>query len=55
MFWDSELKDKPKFPNYRKLARQLVTYPKHALKLVDGGVRLPLGLQTNAWFRLTLV
>ena len=50
MFWQGELKDKPKFPKYRKPGMHLVAYPKQALKLVDGMVRLPLGLQTKAWF-----
>jgi putative transposase len=50
MFWNGELKDKPKFPKYRKPGMHLVAYPKQALKLVDGMVRLPLGLQTKAWF-----
>ncbi len=50
MFWNDELKDKPKFPNYRKPGMHVIAYPKQALKFVDGNVRLPLGLQTKAWF-----
>ena len=46
-----ELVDKPKLPNYRaKGGLAVVSYPKQALKLVDGMVRLPLGNQVKAWF-----
>lgn len=47
-----ELDQKPKFPNYRKPGFQLIAFPKRALKLVDGQIRLPLGLQVKAWFGL---
>lgn len=47
-----ELKQKPKFPNYRKQGSQLVAFPKRALKLVDNMIRFPLGLQVKAWFGL---
>jgi putative transposase len=53
MFWNGELKDKPKFPKYRKPGMHLVAFPKQALKLVNGMVRLPLGLQTKAWFSVS--
>lgn len=52
MFWKGELKDKPKFPNYRKPGMHLVAYPKQALKLVDGQIRFPLGMKVKAWFGL---
>lgn len=45
-----ELDQKPKFPNYRKPGYQLVAFPKRALKLIDGKIRFPLGLQVKAWF-----
>ncbi len=47
-----ELEQKPKFPNYRKNGYQLVAFPKRALKLIDGMIRFPLGLQVKAWFGL---
>lgn len=50
LFWDGGLKDKPKFPGYRKPGMHLVAYPKQALKLVDGQIRFPLGLKVKAWF-----
>ena len=46
-----ELPDKPRLPNYRtKGGMAVVSYPKQAIKLVDGMVRLPLGKQVKAWF-----
>ena len=47
-----DLDQKPRFPNYRKSGYQLVAFPKRALKLVDGIIRFPLGLQVKAWFGL---
>lgn len=47
-----KLDQKPKFPNYRKPGFQLIAFPKRSLKLVDGRIRLPLGLQVKAWFGL---
>ena len=47
-----ELDQEPKFPNYRKPGFQLIAFPKRALRLVDGQIRLPLGLQVKAWFGL---
>jgi putative transposase len=47
-----ELDQKPKFPNYRKPGYQLVAFPKRSLKLIDGKIRFPLGLQVKAWFGL---
>lgn len=47
-----ELDQKPKFPNYRKPGYQLIAYPSQALKLVDGMIRFPLGMQVKAWFGL---
>ncbi|MCI3280685.1 transposase, partial [Synechococcus sp. PCC 6717] len=38
-----ELAEKPKMPNYRKKGGlAVVSYPKQALKLVDGMIRVPL-------------
>lgn len=48
-----ELEEKPKLPDYRKKGGlAVVSYPKQAIKLVDGMVRLPLGQQVKAWFGL---
>jgi putative transposase len=47
-----ELEQKPRFPSYRNPGYQLVTFPKRALKLVDGQIRFPLGQQVKAWFGL---
>lgn len=50
---NGELGQKPKFPNYRKSGGyQVVSFPKRALKLIDGQIRFPLGLQVKAWFGL---
>ncbi|MHC5596166.1 MAG: RNA-guided endonuclease InsQ/TnpB family protein [Nostoc sp.] len=52
MWFNGELEDKPKFPNYRKSGYQLVSFPKRSMKLIDGMIRFPLGLQVKAWFGL---
>lgn len=50
-FYAGELERKPNFPNYRKAGGfHLVAFPKRSLKLIEGQIRLPLGLQVNAWF-----
>jgi putative transposase len=52
-FLRGELKDKPKPPKYRKpKGLALVTYPKQALKLIDGLIRIPLGNTVKRWFKL---
>jgi len=46
-----EIKDKPKIPNYRKRGGMaVVSYPKQALKLVNGMIRVPLGRLCKVWF-----
>ncbi|MDF5720590.1 MAG: transposase [Rhizonema sp. PD37] len=53
LFRRGELKDKPKPPKYRKpKGLALVTYPKQALKLMDGLIRVPLGNTVKRWFKL---
>ena len=53
LFRRGELKDKPKPPKYRKpKGLALVTYPKQALKLIDGLIRVPLGNTVKRWFKL---
>ncbi|MDM9580229.1 transposase [Nostoc sp. GT001] len=47
-----KLADKPRPPKYRKNGFNLVSYPKQALKLNDGQIRIPLGSQVKAWFKL---
>ncbi|MEA5502607.1 transposase [Halotia wernerae UHCC 0503] len=47
-----ELADKPSPPKYRKNGFNLVSYPKQALKLKYGQIRIPLGSQVKAWFKL---
>jgi len=49
-FRKGEMEQKPKFPNYRKTGFQLVAFPKRCLKLIDGQIRFPLGLQVKSWF-----
>ncbi len=52
-FSQGKLTDKPRPPKYRKSGGlALVSYPKQALKLVDGRVRIPLGKQVKCWFGL---
>ncbi|MBR8833589.1 MAG: transposase [Stigonema ocellatum SAG 48.90 = DSM 106950] len=53
LFQRGELKDKPRPPSYRKNnGLALVTYPKQALKLIDGLIRIPLGNTVKRWFKL---
>jgi len=47
-----ELADKPKLPNYRDAGFYVASYPKQALKLVDGMIRVPLGNKVKIWFGL---
>ncbi|ATS17718.1 transposase [Parathermosynechococcus lividus PCC 6715] len=48
-----ELAEKPKMPNYRKKGGlAVVSYPKQALKLVDGMIRVPLGQLVKVWFQI---
>lgn len=49
---DGKLANKPRLPNYRKPGLAVVSYPRQALKLVDGVVRVPLGTLVNTWFKL---
>jgi putative transposase len=52
LFGRGGLAVKPKPPNYRKPGLFTVSYPKRWLKLVDQGVRIPLGRNVKAWFGL---
>lgn len=46
-----EITDKPRLPNYRtKGGLAVVTYPKQAIRLSDGVIKIPLGLMVKAWF-----
>jgi IS605 OrfB family transposase len=52
-FYQGELAAKPSPPHYRKKGGlALISYPKQALKLKDGAIRIPLGRLTKAWFGL---
>ncbi len=51
LWLSGQLETKPNLPNYRKTGGyQLIAYPKRSLRLIDGKIRFPLGLQINAWF-----
>ena len=52
MWFNGELEEKPKFPNYRKPGYQVVSYPARRLKLMDGQIKFSLGNQVKAWFGL---
>jgi putative transposase len=43
---------KPRLPNYRKSGLVVATYPKAAIKLIDGMLRFPLGYKVKAWFKI---
>ena len=46
-----KIADKPRIPNYRKKAGlATVSYPKQALKLKHGQIRVPLGKTCKRWF-----
>jgi len=46
-----ELECQPKPPKYRKSGGlNIVSYPKQALSLKDGSIRVPLGKQVKVWF-----
>lgn len=50
--WNTgQLEHKPKMPNYRtKGGMAVVSYPKQALKLENGVIRVPLGTLCKTWF-----
>lgn len=50
MFARGELAQKPKPPKYRRNGLNIVSYPKQALRLVGGNIRIPLGQQVKVWF-----
>ena len=50
---EGKIADRPRIPNYRKKGGlALVSYPKQALKLKDGLIRVPLGKTCKRWFGL---
>ena len=51
-FTKGKIQDKPSLPGYRKNALAVVSYPKQALKFVDGKIRVPLGNTVKRWFGL---
>jgi IS605 OrfB family transposase len=53
-FLNGEIDHHPKVPGYRKTNGLFtVTYPKKWLKLQNGMIRFPLGMQVKAWFGIT--
>ena len=50
LFQQGKLTEKPLPPKYRKGGLNVVSYPKQALKLIDGNIRIPLGNKVKAWF-----
>ncbi len=50
LFKQEKLSEKPRPPKYRKSGLNVVSYPKQALRLVDGQLRIPLGRQVLTWF-----
>lgn len=50
LFKRGKLKELPKPPKYRKDGLNVVSYPKQALKLIDGQIRIPLGIKVKVWF-----
>ncbi len=50
LFKQGKLAEKPRSPKYRKGGLNIVSYPKQALKLIDGNIRIPLGSKVKAWF-----
>jgi len=53
-FNQGKIADKPRPPRYQKKGGlAVVAYPKQALKLKDGLIRLPLGTLVKTWFKLS--
>lgn len=51
-----EIADKPRLPNYRtKGGLAVVTYPKQAIRLGEGVIKIPLGLIVKAWFGIDTI
>ena len=48
---EGKIEHRPRLPKYRKKrGLALVSYPKQALRLIDGNIRIPLGRQVKCWF-----
>ncbi len=52
LFQQGKLTDKPSPPKYRKAGLNTVSYPKQALKLINGSIRIPLGNKVKAWWNI---
>ncbi len=50
LFRQEKLTEKPRPPKYRRGGLNIVSYPKQALRLVDGNIRIPLGSKVKTWF-----
>ena len=55
LFRQGKLAEKPRLPKYRKSGLNIVSYPKQALKLIEGKIRIPLGSKVKAWFGIDSV
>ncbi|MEQ9551921.1 MAG: transposase [Coleofasciculus sp. G3-WIS-01] len=49
LFRQEKLIEKPRPPKYRRGGLNVVSYPKQALRLIDGNIRIPFGSQVKAW------
>jgi IS605 OrfB family transposase len=50
-YLEGKITNRPKIPNYRKKGGMAtVSYPKQALRLKDGQIRIPLGNTCKRWF-----
>lgn len=50
-YLEGKITDRPRIPNYRKKGGMAtVSYPKQALKLKEGQIRIPLGNTCKRWF-----
>lgn len=53
-FRTGKITDKPRPPKYQKKGGlTVVTYPKQALKVKDGYIRIPFGTLVKTWFKLS--
>jgi transposase len=50
LFQQGKVAEKPRPPKYRQGGLNVISYPKQALRLIDGNIRIPLGKKVKAWF-----
>ncbi|MEQ9549252.1 MAG: transposase, partial [Coleofasciculus sp. G3-WIS-01] len=52
-FRKGKIADNPRLPKYlKKGGLSVVSYPKQALKIKDGQIRIPLGTLVKTWFKI---